>query len=58
MSAAENPPAARRRAAAIAGHTGDVDTARRLSTDADPGVRATAIAALARVEALDAAALA
>ncbi len=58
MPAAEIPLAARRRAAAVAGHTGDVVTARRLSTDANPGVRATAIAALARVNALDAAALA
>ncbi len=45
---------ARRRAAAIAGHTGDVDTARRLLMDPDPGVRSTALAALARTGALTA----
>lgn len=39
---------ARRRAAAVAGHTGDTDTARALLDDPDPGVRATALGALAR----------
>jgi HEAT repeat protein len=39
---------ARRRAAAVAGHRGDVATARRYVDDADPGVRATALGALAR----------
>lgn len=43
---------ARRRAAALAGHTGDVETARRLATDSDPGVRAAALGALARAGAL------
>jgi HEAT repeat protein len=42
----------RRRHAAIAGHTGDVDSARRLFDDVDPGVRATALGALARARAL------
>ena len=40
---------ARRRAAAVAGHTGDVETARALLTDAAGSVRATALAALARL---------
>ena len=39
---------ARRRAAAVAGHRGDVATARRYVDDSDPGVRATALGALAR----------
>ena len=39
---------ARRRAAAIAGHRGDVVTVRALLTDPSPGVRATALGALAR----------
>lgn len=39
----------RRRAAALAGHTGDVDTARALLHDPAPAVRATALAALARL---------
>lgn len=46
------PPAAgRRRAAAVAGHTGDEETARDLLAGAGsgPGVRATALAALARM---------
>src|SRR5437763_9364932 len=45
----------RRRDAAIAGHTGDTATARALLNDADPVVRATAIGALGRARALDAA---
>lgn len=40
---------ARRRAAAVAGHTGDVDTARSLLADEVGAVRATALAALARL---------
>ncbi len=44
----------RRRAAAIAGHTGDAGTARLLLTDPDPGVRGTALGALARAGALTA----
>lgn len=45
-------PAERRRAAALAGHTGDTATARLLLADADPGVRATALGALDRADAL------
>lgn len=45
-------PAPRRRAAAVAGHTGDVGAARALLGDADPKVRATALAALDRLGAL------
>ncbi|HEX2047542.1 MAG TPA: HEAT repeat domain-containing protein [Acidimicrobiales bacterium] len=41
--------AGRRRAAALAGHTGDAGKARALLSDPDPGVRATALAALARL---------
>jgi HEAT repeat protein len=41
--------AGRRRAAALAGHTGDVGTARALLHDPAPAVRATALAALARL---------
>ena len=39
----------RRRRAAIAGHTGDVDTARALLGDPAPAVRATALGALGRL---------
>jgi HEAT repeat protein len=39
----------RREAAATAGHTGDADAARRYLHDPAPGVRATALGALARV---------
>ncbi|MEP6658862.1 MAG: HEAT repeat domain-containing protein [Acidimicrobiales bacterium] len=46
--------AARRRAAAIAGHVGDVATVRALTADDDASVRATAIGALARLGELDA----
>lgn len=53
---APGPPSsdalARRRAAAIAGHTGDIEAARRATTDPEPGVRATAYAALERLGAL------
>ena len=42
---------ARRRAAALAGHTGDEAAARAGTTDDDPGVRATAFAALVRLKA-------
>lgn len=42
-------PARRRRDAAVAGHTGDEATARRLLDDDDPKVRATALAALDRL---------
>ncbi|MDQ3642326.1 MAG: HEAT repeat domain-containing protein, partial [Actinomycetota bacterium] len=39
----------RRRAAALAGHTGDAAGARALLQDPDPGVRATALGALGRL---------
>jgi len=53
MSAADQPSAAaRRRAAAVSGHQGDVATARRLTRDPDPAVRATALGALQRSGAL------
>ncbi|MGO8872438.1 MAG: HEAT repeat domain-containing protein [Acidimicrobiales bacterium] len=42
----------RRRAAALAGHTGDVDGARGALTDHSPSVRATALGALHRLGAL------
>jgi HEAT repeat protein len=45
-------PQSRRRAAALAGHTGDVEGARALLADADPAVRATALGALARLGSL------
>ena len=45
----------RRRKAAVAGHRGDEPTARALLDDADAGVRATALGALARAGALQAA---
>ncbi|MEY2399067.1 MAG: hypothetical protein QOJ00_2241 [Actinomycetota bacterium] len=57
MPRPETPPADRRRAAAVAGHTGDIDTARSLSDDDDASVRATALAALGRAGALDTATL-
>lgn len=44
----------RRREAALAGHTGDEAAARRLFGDRSPGVRATALGALARLGALSA----
>jgi HEAT repeat protein len=42
----------RRRAVAVAGHTGDVDLARAALLDADPGVRCVAIGAMVRLGAL------
>ncbi|HET9732010.1 MAG TPA: HEAT repeat domain-containing protein [Acidimicrobiales bacterium] len=45
-------PAERRMAAARSGHQGDADAARGYLGDPDPGVRATALAALARLGAL------
>ena len=42
----------RRREAAVAGHTGDVERARQGLGDPDAGVRATALAAVARLGAL------
>ncbi len=46
--------AARRRAAAVAGHAGDVAAAETFLSDSDPSVRATAFAALHRCGALNA----
>ena len=55
-SDAPRPPhpedVARRGAAAVAGHRGDVAEARRLLTDPAPAVRATALGALARAGSL------
>jgi HEAT repeat protein len=45
-------PIERRRRAAVAGHTGDAETARALLADEAPAVRATALGALARLGAL------
>lgn len=47
----------RRRDAVIAGHVGDAETARAAQSDDNPGVRASAYSALARIGALDDAAL-
>jgi HEAT repeat protein len=47
-----DPVAARRRDAARAGHTGDVEAARTLASDREPKVRATALGALHRLGAL------
>lgn len=47
-------PAARRRAVAVAGHTGDPEVARHALDDPDPGVRSTALGALDRLGRLDA----
>ncbi len=46
--------ASRRRAVALAGHQGDETTARAALGDADPGVRATALGALERLDRLTA----
>lgn len=43
----------RRRVAALAGHAGDAETARRLASDEDPAVRVTALGALERAGALE-----
>ncbi|MFK8025250.1 MAG: HEAT repeat domain-containing protein [Ilumatobacter sp.] len=53
MSDPEQTAAARRRAAAVAGHSGDTSAAREALSDADPKVRATALGALERLGALD-----
>ncbi len=45
--------ARRRRAVVLAGHAGDEGTARAGLTDPDPGVRASALGALARIGSLD-----
>jgi HEAT repeat protein len=50
--AVSDPVARRRRAAAVAGHIGDVETARAAGIDPDPSVRATALGALHRAGAL------
>ncbi len=47
-----------RRAAVIAGHSGDEPTVRKALQSADPGVRAAALGALARLDRLDAETLA
>jgi HEAT repeat protein len=47
------PAAARRRAVALAGHTGDVAAALAAIDDGDASVRATAVGALERLGALD-----
>lgn len=44
-----SPGGERRRAAAVAGHEGDEAAARAAATDPEPGVRATALGALARL---------
>jgi HEAT repeat protein len=49
VTAGHDDPARRRRAAAESGHTGEQATARPLLDDPDPGVRATALGALARM---------
>lgn len=54
---ASGEAARRRRAAALAGHEGDVAGARALLADPDPSVRATALGALARAGGLDSGAL-
>jgi HEAT repeat protein len=46
---AQAPEFARRRRAAAAGHRGDEPAARQALADTDPGVRATALTALARM---------
>ena len=52
MTADEADATARRRAVVIAGHQGSPDAARCALDDEDPGVRASALAALARCEEL------
>ena len=52
MRAEARDESARRRLAAVAGHSGDAATARALLADASPAVRATALGALARLCAL------
>jgi HEAT repeat protein len=47
-----DPVVARRRAAALAGHTGDAEAARALLADDDAGVRAAALGALHRLDGL------
>lgn len=49
MVAPTEPGHPNRRAVVIAGHTGDVDTVRRALAAGDPEVRASALAALARI---------
>lgn len=49
----DHDPGSRRRAAAVAGHLGDVASARAFLHDADGAVRATALGALLRAGALE-----
>ncbi len=49
----EPSPLNRRRAVALAGHTGDESTARAATDDPDPGVRAASLRSLARLGVLD-----
>jgi len=49
----EVDPVTQRRAVVIAGHTGDVGSARRAFDDADPVVRVAALGALERIGVLD-----
>jgi len=49
VTPAGDPGSRRRRAAALAGHRGDEAAARAFGADPEPGVRATALAALARM---------
>lgn len=58
MSSPADDPAERRRAAALSGHAGDVETARVLAEDPDEAVRSTALGALARAGSLDGSVLA
>lgn len=48
----QQPVPQRRRAAALAGHHGDVETAEAARTDSDPGVRIAALRSLARLGAI------
>lgn len=49
LSGPDPATTARRRAAALAGHTGDAGQARALTADPEPAVRAAALGALARL---------
>lgn len=52
MTGPDRAATGRRRAVALAGHTGDAAVARAFLADPDPAVRATALGALARLGAL------
>ncbi len=58
MDAGGTAPRLTRRDVAVAGHTGGVEVARRALVDADPELRAMALGALERLDALDDATLA